>query len=91
MSIPCPKTILNIHKNFIANYVPIIFLDLDDIEKHIADVTARQGAALCKRNPPTTERLANLEQARHRLWNRNSLQADYLELRLGTGEIPPAI
>ncbi|MGN0762818.1 MAG: type VII secretion protein EssC [Aristaeellaceae bacterium] len=61
---------------------------LDDIEKHIADVTARQESALRKRNPPTTERLAALEHARHRLWNRNSLQADYLELRLGTGEIP---
>ena len=61
---------------------------LDDIEKHIADVTARQEAALRKRNPPTTERLANLEQARHRLWNRNSLQSDYLELRLGTGKSP---
>lgn len=61
---------------------------LNDIERHIADVTAKQEKALCKRVPATRERVAALLKDQHRLWRRNNTQPDYLDLRLGTGQIP---
>lgn len=61
---------------------------LNDIEAHIADVTGKQEKLLRSRIPPTRERVAALLKDQHRLWSRNSAQQDYLELRLGTGEIP---
>lgn len=61
---------------------------LNDIEAHITDVTGKQEALLRKRLPPTRDRVAALLKDQHKLWSRNSDQPDYLELRLGTGQIP---
>lgn len=61
---------------------------LNDIEAHIADVTGKQEANLRRRIPPTKERVEVLLKDQHKLWSRNNTQQDYLELRLGTGEIP---
>ncbi len=60
---------------------------LDDIERHIADVTAKQEAVLRRMHPPLEEQMA-FALRDHRLWQYNSEQADYLELRLGTGSVP---
>ena len=60
---------------------------LDDIERHIADVTAKQEAVLRRMHPPLEEQMA-FALRDHRLWQYNSEQADYLELRLGTGSLP---
>lgn len=61
---------------------------LNDIEAHIADVTGRQASILRKRTPPTKERAAAMLRDQRKLWSRNNTQPDYLDLRLGTGQIP---
>lgn len=61
---------------------------IEDIEGHIADVTAKQEKKLRKYNPPTVQRIAAILKDHHSLWSRNNTQSDYLELRLGTGQIP---
>ena len=61
---------------------------LKKLDRELDELNVRQTKQLLKFNPSALEEAENLRRSRKSLWNRRSEHSDYLDIRLGTGDLP---